>query len=75
MRYAISSFSNSGSSGSCPSGVSNSGAAQKKALPSRDRRTNIILFGLPEKDSLEDTKSIVDEVFSFVVGKVVKWSA
>ncbi len=56
--------------------VSNSGAAQKQALPSRttpDRRTNIILFGLPEKDSLEDTKSIVDEVFSFVVGKVVGW--
>ena len=45
----------------------------KAETSSPDRRSNIILFGLPEKDSLEETKSLVDEVFSFVVDKDVNW--
>ncbi len=74
VRDAIFSLSSTGSNGSRPP-EANRGAAHKKTQPiPSDRRSNIILFGLPEKDNLEDTKSIVDEVFSFVVGKDVNWS-
>ncbi len=78
VRHAISSISSLSSPGSNVSRPpeSNRGVAPKKdaqTIPP-DRRSNIILFGLPEKDNLEDTKSIVDEVFSFVVGKDVNWS-
>ncbi len=69
VRDAVSSLSNSGSHAL---GVAAGNKAQS-APP--DRRSNILLFGLPERDNLADTKSIVDEVFSFVVGKNVNWSA
>ena len=35
------------------------------------RECNVILFGLPENNSIVETKSEIDEVFEFLVGKAV----
>ena len=35
------------------------------------RECNVILFGLPENNSIVETKSEIDEVFEFLVGKSV----
>ena len=36
-----------------------------------ERRSNIILFGLPENKSLADTKSAVDDIFVFLTGRSI----
>ena len=36
-----------------------------------ERRSNIILFGLPENKSLADTKSAVDDIFVFQTGRSI----
>ncbi len=70
VRAAITNLTSSGSSVSVPPKFK---PRSKAESPSSDRRSNIILFGLPEKASLPETKSLVDEVFSFVVGREVNW--
>ena len=36
------------------------------------RESNIVLFGVPEKQSLVETKGIVDEIFEFLSGKQIQ---
>lgn len=42
--------------------------------PQPDRRSNIIVFGLPESDSLEGTKEQADSLLHFVAGRSVPWA-
>ena len=48
--------------------------SKAQVKPSPDRRCNLILFGLPEKKSLADEKSCIDEVLKFVAGKPILWN-
>ena len=38
-----------------------------------DRRLNVIIFGLPEEDSLKKTKEVVDQLLHYITGKSVLW--
>ena len=53
------------------SSVVSSGILLKQSASSHDRSNNVILFGLP-KSSLFETKTAIDNVFTYLIGKNVK---
>ena len=60
--------SDSGTHGHMPGGPQ----VTTSTRPSRSARSeNLIVFGLPEVDSLPDLKNSVDELLSFLVGKPI----
>ena len=49
-------------------------SSKNVARPQPDRSANIIVFGLPESDTLEGTKEGADSLLSFVAGRSVPWA-
>ena len=55
-----------------PSSISAQKSTTSRTTTSHGREVNLILFGLPEKGNIFESKKIVDEVLEFLSGKQVQ---